>query len=161
MASRVQVKCVERKMWGQRIYGGASGVIYEIPDGGKLYAISPSGARDPYDGVLPEDAAEFATFTFMRVADQAKNPAPVKASGGSASEAGGDGHVPDPDVNGDPGAPPAPLLEQIPAKTATVESWTAWAREHGLALSTAQKRQSKPDLITTIIELAVEQDSQS
>lgn len=165
MADRVQVKCVDRKMWGGRIFGGVSGVIYQIPEGGVLRAISPSGLPDPVEGVDPADAEEFATFKFMRVSgsEYAAPAAPQKkpASDGGASEADGSGHVPDPDVNGDPGAPSVPLVEQLPDKEATVESWTSWAREHGIALSPAQKRQNKDELIATITDLAAEKDATS
>lgn len=164
MSDRVQVKCVDRKMWGTRIFGGTSGVIYDIPEGGLLRAISPSGAPDPYDGVLEADAAEFATFRFMRVAGQ-RPPAPTKkvfdASGGGAPGAEDAGHVPDPDVNGDPDAPPTPLVDQLPAESASKDSWVEWAREHGIALSRSQKSSNKGDLIATITDLAAEKDAQS
>ena len=151
MSDRIQVTCRNRKRWGSKVFG-VTGAIYYIAEGGALHVLLQGGVQNPEPGVLDADADEFEKYDYYRVErPESKIPAPAvpPPPGPAGSE------VSTPETNG-PQEPPAPVvsLDSPPSPDATMEEWLNWARSNGIALSPAQKRANKTELIQTITDLA-------
>ena len=159
---KVKVRCKNRQAWGTNVFG-PTGTIYRIQPGGELHQLFPSGMVDPEPGVVELDRAEFVGMPNFKVAGAPKAapaapkpPLPKKVSDALKAAEGGDDEDPDDATDDEVSTPPEPLgdgkatslgendnaeslIDTMPADTAQKKTWLAWAQQHGIALSPAQK----------------------
>lgn len=167
MGDRIQVKCIDRRMWGSQVYGQPSGAIYRIVDGGDLHVMLANNAVDSESGVLPSDVEEFSTLSQFMVpgAKRVPPPPPKKrpAPAGGSSDTDSGEAPPDPDADDlegeDQEGPPASLVDRLPAPEASKKVWLNWARSNGIALSAAQKKLGTEEVKDVITNLAEEKDA--
>ncbi len=180
--NRIPVKCTHRPQWGARLFS-PSGAIYVVQNGGQLHVMLHGGVADPTPGVISIlDAREFDSLPHFRVKPAILEQAEKEAAQAAAlvQDAEEDEEV---EEDAPPPAPPAPnkaskaappppasgasvpaeaddaklpVVVKLPDPQATKAEWTKWARDHGIALSKAQKGENKAKLLQIITDLATE-----
>lgn len=143
MSEQIKVFHLQAHARGQTV-AGLAGRVYEVR--------KDDGALVREGGVHLDDLTEFKQFArIFRVEDgkAPKVPPPPPVPGGGVTAPAGT----TPQGAAKPPTPPSGTPpEEFPAMEAlTVDKWLSWAREHGVALSAAEKKTTPKEALYDLI----------
>jgi len=149
MSDVFQVTHLMREARGERVAGVGGGRVYDVGADGVL-ALKGSDAP----GVHRDDAIEYSNFPkLFKVEGRAKlmkavktPPPPPGAPGGETAEVAGTPAAPVKPPATPSGIPDVPALDSL-----SIPNWLKWARDHGIALSAAEKKTSPKEALYDLI----------